>query len=283
VNWILEADIVSFFDSVDRTALVEMLQTRIADGSLLRLIGKCLHVGVLDGEAYSRPDLGTAQGSVLSPILGNVYLHYVLDQWFGVDVKLQLQGRATLIRYCDDFIIGFEREDDARRVMALLGKRLGHFGLSLHPDKTRLLPFRRPPAGQRRGKGPATFDFLGFTVYWERSRWGRWRMGCKTRSARLRRATRSVHDWCRRHRHLSIKDQHAALTRRLRGHFNYFGVNGNLRSLKLLVEATKPIWYKWLNRRSQRSRLNWERFHALLEQFPLPKPRITVQIWGKQP
>ena len=283
VNWILEADIVSFFDSVDRTALVEMLQTRIADGSLLRLIGKCLHVGVLDGEEHSRPDLGTAQGSVLSPILGNVYLHYVLDQWFGVDVKLQLQGRATLIRYCDDFIIGFEREDDARRVMALLGKRLGHFGLSLHPDKTRLLPFRRPPAGQRRGKGPATFDFLGFTVYWERSRWGRWRMGCKTRSARLRRATRSVHDWCRRHRHLSIKDQHAALTRRLRGHFNYFGVNGNLRSLKLLVEATKPIWYKWLNRRSQRSRMTWERFHALLEQHPLPRPRITVQIWGKQP
>ena len=191
-----------------------------------------------------------------------------------------MQGRATLIRYCDDFIIGFEREDDALRVMALLGKRLGRFGLSLHPDKTRLLPFRRPPVGQRRGKGPATFDFLGFTVYWERSRWGRWRMGCKTRSARLRRATRSVHDWCRRHRHLSIKDQHAALTRRLRGHFNYFGVNGNLRGLKLLVDATKRAWYKWLCRRSQRGRLTWERFHALLEQHPLPRPRITVQIWG---
>ena len=141
--------------------------------------------------------------------------------------------------------------------------RLGRFGLSLHPDKTRLLPFRRPPAGQRRGKGPATFDFLG--------------------SARLRRAIQSVNDWCRRHRHLSVKDQHTALTRRLRGHFNYFGVNGNLRGLQLLVEATKPIWYKWLCRRSQRSRLTWERFHALLEQFPLPKPRITVQIWGRQP
>jgi len=280
VNWILEADIVSFFDRVDRNALVEMLQTRVADGSLLRLIGKCLHVGVLEGEDYSRPDLGSAKGSVLSPILGNVYLHYVLDLWFETEVKPRLRGRATLIRYCDDFIIGFEREDDARHVMALLGKRLGRFGLSLHPDKTRLLPFRHPPAGQRRGKGPATFDFLGFTVYWERSRWGRWRMGCKTRSARLRRAIQSVHDWCRRHRHLSVKDQHAALTRRLRGHFNYFGVNGNLRSLKLLVEAVKRIWYKWLNRRSQRSRLTWERFHALLKRFPLPKPRITVQIWG---
>jgi hypothetical protein len=206
---------------VDRTALVEMLQTRIADGSLLRLIGKCLHVGVLDGEEHSRPDLGTAQGSVLSPILGNVYLHYVLDLWFETEVKPRLRGRATLLRYCDDFVIGFEREDDARRVMALLGERLGRFGLPLHPDKTRLLPFRRPPAGQRRGKGPATFDFLGFTVYWERSRMGRWRMGCKTQSARLRRAVESVHDWCRCHRHLSVQDQHAALGRRLRGHFNW--------------------------------------------------------------
>ena len=282
VSWILEADIVSFFDSVDRTALVEMLQTRVADGSLLRLIGKCLHVGVLDGEEYSRPELGTAQGSVLSPILGNVYLHYVLDLWFENDVKPRLRGRATLIRYCDDFVIGFEREDDARRVMEVLGKRLGRFGLSLHPDKTRLLPFRRPPAEQRGGKGPATFDFLGFTFHWARSRKGRWMMMCKTRRARLRRATQSVYDWCRRYRHQPFEKQHAALTRRLQGHFNYFGVNGNWRSLELLVRATERTWYKWLRRRSQRG-LTWKRFSVLLAQYPLPRPRITVQIWGPRP
>jgi RNA-directed DNA polymerase len=280
VSWILEADIMSFFDRVDRTALVEMLQTRVADGSLLRLIGKCLHVGVLDGEAFSRPEIGTAQGSVLSPILGNVYLHYALDLWFEAEVKPRMRGRATLIRYADDFIIGFEREDDARRVMAVLPKRMERFGLSLHPDKTRLLPFRRPPARQQSGKGPATFDFLGFTFYWVRSQNGRWRRACKTRGARLRRAIRSVYDWCRRQRHQPVKKQHAALCRRIQGHFNYFGVNGNSRSLELLVRATERAWYKWLRRRSQRG-LTWKRFSSLLGRFPLPRPRITVQIWDK--
>ena len=280
VSWILEADIVSFFDSVDRTALVKMLQTRVTDGSLLRLIGKCLHVGVLDGDVFSRPEIGTAQGSVLSPILGNIYLHNVLDLWFETEAKPRLRGRATLIRYCDDFVIGFECKDDARRVMEVLGQRLGRFGLSLHPDKTRLVPFRRPPMRQRSGKGPATFDFLGFTLYWVRSRTGRWRMGCKTRRARLRRAIQSVHEWCRRHRHQPVTVQHAALRRRLQGHINYFGVNGNSRSLELLVRATERAWFKWLRRRSQRGRLTWDRFSALLEQCPLPRPRITVRIWG---
>jgi group II intron reverse transcriptase/maturase len=157
VNWILEAAMVSFFDSLDRKKLKEMLEVRVADGSLLRLIGKCLHVGVLEGVELSTSESGTAQGSVLSPLLGNVYLHYVLDLWFEQEVKPRLRGRATLIRYCDDFIIGFDQEDDARRVMEVLGKRLGHFGLTLHPDKTRLLPFRRPPKGQTSGKGRATF------------------------------------------------------------------------------------------------------------------------------
>src|SRR6266436_4377638 len=143
VRWIFEADIVSFFDSLDRTELKKMLEVRVADGSFLRLIGKCLHVGVLDGEAVLEPELGTVQGSVLSPLLGNVYLHYVLDRWFETEVKPRLRGTATLIRYCDDFIIGFEREEDARRVLAVLEKRLGRFGLALHPDKTRLLTFWR--------------------------------------------------------------------------------------------------------------------------------------------
>ena len=280
VRWIFEADIVSFFDSLDRTELKKRLEVRVADGSLLRLIGKCLHVGVLDGEAVLEPELGTVQGSVLSPLLGNVYLHYVLDRWFETEVKPRLRGKATLIRYCDDFIIGFEREDDAWRVRAVLEKRLGRFGLTLHPDKTRLLPFWRPSTTQHSGQGPASFDFLGFTFYWRRTRTGHWRMGCKTRRASLRRAKQAIYDWCRRHRHQPVKAQHAALGRRLRGHFNYFGVNGNFPSLLRLVEATKRAWYKWLCRRSQRTRLTWERFTDLLRQMPLPRPRITVRIWG---
>jgi len=280
VRWIFEADIVSFFDSLDRTELKKMLEVRVADGSLLRLIGKCLHVGVLDGEAVLEPESGTVQGSVLSPLLGNVYLHYVLDRWFETEVKPRLRGKATLIRYCDDFIIGFEREDDAWRVRAVLEKRLGRFGLTLHPDKTRLLPFWRPSTTQQSGQGPASFDFLGFTFYWRRTRTGHWRMGCKTRRASLRRAKQAIYDWCRRHRHQPVEAQHAALGRRLRGHFNYFGVNGNFPSLLRLVEATKRAWYKWLCRRSQRKRLTWERFTDLLRQMPLPRPRITVRIWG---
>lgn len=280
VSWILEADIMSFFDSLDRTKLKEMLQLRVADGSLMRLIGKCLHVGVLDGAAYVEPETGTAQGSVLSPMLGNVYLHYVLDLWFEREVKPRLRGEAHLVRYADDFVMTFELQDDAKRVMDVLGKRMGRFGLTLHPDKTRLLPFRRPPASQTGGKAPATFDFLGFTLHWQRARSGRWGMMCKTRHARLRRSIQAIADWCRRHRHLPVKAQHAALTRRIQGHFNYFGVSGNFRSLLLFVEEAKKAWYKWLRRRSQQAHLTWEGFRGLLTRLPLPKPRIAVRIWG---
>src|SRR5499427_7994975 len=280
VQWIFEADIMSFFDSLDRTELKRMLEVRVADGSLVRLIGKCLHVGVLDGEAVVEPELGTVQGSVLSPLLGNIYLHYVLDRWCTTEVKPRLRGKTTLLRYCDDFIIGFEREEDARRVRVVLEKRLERFGLTLHPDKTRLLPFWRPPTTQQCGQGPATFDFLGYTFYWRRTRTGHGWMGCKTRRASLRRAKQAVYDWCRRHRHQPVEAQHAALSRRLRGHFNYFGVSGNFQSLLRLVEATKRAWYKWLCRRSQRKRLTWERCTDLLRQRPLPHPRITVRIWG---
>jgi hypothetical protein len=154
----------------------------------MRLVGKCLQAGILDGEEYSEPESGVAQGSVLSPLLGNVYLHYVLDLWFERDVLPRLRGKAHLIRYCDDVVIGFEREDDAKRLRNVLGQRLGRFGLTLHPNKTRLLPFRRPAKGMKEGKGLATFDFFGFTLHWRRNGNGGWVLRFKTRKARLRRA-----------------------------------------------------------------------------------------------
>jgi group II intron reverse transcriptase/maturase len=283
VNWILEADIQAYFDSIDRTMLKEMIRLRVADRALLRLIGKCLHVGVLDGEEYSEPEEGTVQGSVLSPLLGNVYLHHVLDEWLERDVRPRLRGRAHLVRYADDFIIGFEQEDDAKRVMAVLRQRFARFGLQLHPDKTRLLPFGRPTGGASGGKGPGTFDFLGFTHYWRRSRWGKWYPSLKTRTARLRRAITAVADWCRRHRHLAVKEQHAALTRRLTGHYNYFAVNGNSRSPATLFHEAQRAWHKWLGRRSQRAYLNWDRFADMLRVYPLPRPTIRVQIWATTP
>jgi group II intron reverse transcriptase/maturase len=278
-NWILEIDIASFFDSVCRTQLVEMLRKRVADGSILRLVGKCLHVGVMDGVDYTTPDEGTVQGSTLSPLLGNVYLHYVLDLWFAEEVKPRLRGKAVLVRYADDAVLGFERQDDAERVGAVLGKRMGRFGLTLHPDKTRLFDFRQPPRSQGEGRGLATFDFLGFTWYWRRTRRRSWSVACKTRRARLSRAIRAAYDWCRAHRHLPVKEQHAALMRKVQGHINYFGVSGNVGSLKRLLLHVRRGWFKWLNRRSQRARLTWERYQDLLRDFPLPRAHVVVPIW----
>lgn len=277
---VLEADIASFFDSVDRTALMEMLQHRVADGSLLRLVGKCLHVGVLDGEQLCTPELGTAQGSVLSPLLANVYLHHVLDLWFAHEVQPRLRGSARLIRYADDFVMTFSDAGDAARVMAVLGRRMERYGLRLHPDKTRLIPMQRPPASTGGGKGPGSFDFLGFTVFWRRSLKGRWVPGMKTRRARLHRALQAARRFCRRHRHESIEVQREGLARRLNGHFNYFGVQGNSRALARVLWAVQWIWWKWLNRRSQRARMPWERFAAMLRERPLPRPTIRVRIWG---
>jgi group II intron reverse transcriptase/maturase len=278
-NWILEFDVVSFFDSVDRKHLMEMLQRRVADGSILRLVGKCLHVGVLDGEEFTEPSVGTVQGSTLSPLLGNAYLHYALDRWFAEEVKPRLKGKAVLVRYADDGVLGFERQDDAQRVMAVLGKRLERFGLTLHPEKTRLLDFRRPLRSRGAGRSPTTFDFLGFCWYWRRTRRGIWSVTCKTRRARLARAIKAVHTWCRENRHLPVRQQHAALSRRVQGHINYFGVNGNMASLTRFAQQVTRSWFKWLNRRSQRARLNWDRYEDLLRDFPLPHPRIMVQIW----
>ena len=280
VSWMIEADIQSYFDSIDRTKLKEMLRQRVADESMLRHIGKCLHVGVLDGTEYSEPDEGTVQGSALSPLLGNVYLHYVLDDWLETEVRPRLRGRMRLIRYADDFVIGFQLEDDARRVMAVLGKRMAGFGLKLHPEKTRLLPVARPSKWQRRGKGPATFDFLGFTVYWRRSPKGFWRPGFVTRKARQRRAVMSINDWCRRHRHQPVKTQHAALLRKLNGHLNYFSVNGNGERVRALLYYARRCWHYWLQRRSQRTRMTWASFNELLRNYPLPSPAVRVQLWA---
>jgi group II intron reverse transcriptase/maturase len=205
VRWIFEADIVSFFDSLDRTELKKMLEVRVADGSLLRLIGKCLHVGVLDGEAVVEPELGTVQGSVLSPLLGNIYLHYVLDRWFATEVKPRLRGKTTLIRYCDDFIIGFEREEDARRVRVVARQAAGRFDWPCTRTRTRLLPFLASATGQQSGKGPATFDFLGFTFYWTRTRTGLLADGVQDSAGEPETAKQALYDWCRRHRHQPLR------------------------------------------------------------------------------
>jgi group II intron reverse transcriptase/maturase len=281
VNVVLEADIESFFDSIDRKRLMEMLRQRVSDESFMRLVGKCLHVGVLDGADYTEPDVGTAQGSVLSPMLGNIYLHHVLDVWLDRQVRPRLRGKACLVRYADDLVIGFERPEEAEMVMGMLRQRMAEYGLRLHPEKTRLVPFRRPSRWQDGGKGPGTFDFLGFTLLWQRTRKGHWGQSFRTRTARLQRAIRALNDFCRHHRHQPVKEQHASLCRRINGHINYFGVNGNSSSLKRLITAAERVWHKWLCRRSNRVRLSWQRYKGILRAFPLPRPTVRVQLWAK--
>jgi group II intron reverse transcriptase/maturase len=276
-NYIVEADIVSFFDNIDRKMLMEMLRSRIADERLMRLVGKCLHVGVLDGMRVLEPSEGTAQGSSLSPLLGNVYLHHVLDAWFEREVRPHLRASSALVRYADDFVLCFEHADDAAYVWSILEERFKTFGLTLHPKKTRSFVFRPPRQGGQ--GGGATFDFLGFTLHWQRTRRGRWRVAFRTRGARLRRAITAATEWCRGHRHLPFKEQHRALTRKLEGHFNYFGVNGNSRALQNLRHAATRAWWKWLDRRSQRARMSWKRLKAILKVYPLPATTIRVQIW----
>jgi group II intron reverse transcriptase/maturase len=231
-GWVLEVDIRKFFDTLDHAHLREFLRHRVRDGVLLRLIGKWLNAGVMEDGSVSYPESGSPQGGVISPLLANVYLHYVLDAWFKQEVQPRLAGRAFLIRYADDFVIAFSNESDARRVMDVLPKRFGKYGLTLHPEKTRLIEFK-PPTDRRKPTGlPRTFDLLGFTHHWARSRKGSWVVKRQTSSKRLTRGLQAITDWCRRHRHLPIHEQHQKLSQKLRGHCAYYGITGNSLSLE---------------------------------------------------
>ena len=274
-GWILEVDIRKFFDTLDHGHLRAFLKRRVRDGVLLRLIGKWLNAGVLEDGCLTYPDAGSPQGGVVSPILANVFLHYVLDQWFAEEVQPRLKGRAFLIRYADDFVIGFIHEDDARRVMEVLPKRFGKYGLTVHPEKTKLVPFRRPPLsssprGGPDGDRPGTFDLLGFTHYWSRSRKGNWVVKRKTAASRFTRALRTIAQWCRTNRHRPIAEQYQILSQKMRGHYAYYGITGNSVVLNRFREEVRRVWRKWLVRRKRGNRPPWSWFARLQERYRLP-------------
>jgi len=282
-GWILDVDIRKFFDTLDHAHLRDLLAQRVQDGVLRRLIGKWLNAGVLEDGEITFPDEGTPQGGVISPLLANVYLHYVLDVWFEHQVKPCLRGRAFLIRYADDFIMGFACEEDARRVLEVLPKRFGKYGLTIHPDKTRLVPFEAPAcperASQEPGSRPGTFDFLGFTHGWGTSRKGNAVVARQTSASRFSRAVKKIAEWCRRNRHQPVSEQHEALSRKLRGHDGYYGITGNSRALSNLRHVVTRIWRKWLSRRSWAGALSWDRFKRLGEHFALPPPRVVHSVY----
>jgi RNA-directed DNA polymerase len=275
---IVDADIRGFFDNLDRGVLRELVKRRVKDGGIHRLIGKWLNAGVMDGDDLVNPETGTPQGGVISPLLANIYLHYVVDDWFVKVVQPRLFGRSVLVRYADDFVIVCELEKDAKRVLAALHKRLAKYGLDLHPEKTRLIKFRKPAATAKSSKasGNDTFDFLGFTYYWTRSRQGKWVVRRRTMRKRLRRTIKSLTQWCKGNLHVPLPLQHAALKRKLLGVYGYYGIKCNCESLEAVYFHTRRAWKKWLGRRDRDTVLTWDKFSEKVEKFfPLPLPRIV--------
>lgn len=276
-GWVLELDIKSFFDTLDHSQLRQIIERRVRDGLVLRHIGKWLHAGVLEEGQLRHPEMGTPQGGVISPLLANIYLHEVLDVWFECEVKPRLKGRAFMIRYADDAVLGFSSEEDARRVLEVLPKRFARYGLTLHPEKTCLVKFG--PKKDDDDDDPGTFDFLGFTHYWGMSRKGKAIIKRKTASKRLKRSLTRISEWCKSHRHDPIKKQHQALRRRMNGHYGYYGITGNGRWLTSFHHAVERIWLRWLSRRSQRAPIKWDRFKQMLQAHPLPPPRVVHSIY----
>jgi RNA-directed DNA polymerase len=274
-GWVLEVDIKKFFDTLDHGQLQRILSQRVRDGVLLQLIGKWLNAGVMEGTTLEHPEAGTPQGGVISPLLANIYLHEVVDDWFVREVRPRLKGSAVLVRYADDMVFLFAREEDARRVFEVLPKRFGKYGLTLHPEKTRLVPFHRPDRQDGDGDGPGTFDLLGFTYHWGLSRKGKWVVKQRTAKDRFSRTLRRIDEWCRQHRHEDVEWQQRSLMLKLNGHYAYFGITSNYQALFRLWHRTRAIWRKWLSRRSQRSLVSWQAMEKLMEAFPLPKPRIV--------
>ena len=283
-GWVLEVDIKSFFDTLDHGALRQFLDRRVTDGVVRRAIDKWLKAGVLEGGELSHPDQGTPQGGVISPLLANIYLHEVLDRWFETIVKPRTRGPSFLVRYADDFVIAFAREDDARKVLDVLPKRFGKYGLTLHPDKTRLVRFTRPPYRDGSpGENPGSFELLGFNHHWERSLKGYWVIKRTTMCSRFTRAIRAVRQWCRLNRHRALPEQRETLGKKLLGHYGYFGITGNFEALARFMREVEKAWRKWLSRRSHRSYIPWPEFARVLGRHPLPRPRIVHSYLATRP
>ena len=286
VGWIVDVDLRKFFDTIDHSHLREFLKRRVRDGVILRLIGKWLNAGVLDKGVLTISEKGTPQGGVISPLLANIVLHYVLDEWFEMEVRPRLKGQAFLIRYADDFVIGTTREDDARRIMAVLPKRMSKHGLTVHPEKTRLVRFdpttaADPKTTERAIPDPRTFDFLGFTHYWGRDQKGKWVIKRKTAKGRLSRALDALSAWCAKNRHLPTREQHQKLTEKLRGHYGYYGLIGNFFSLQNFLEGARRTWRYWLSRRRRAACLSWTDFLRLEKVHALPRARVVHSLLSR--
>jgi len=279
VGWVLEADLKNFFGSLDHGWLLRFVEHRVGDPRLLNLIRRWLKAGILeDGELHPNEE-GTPQGGSISVLLSNLYLHYVLDLWFERVVKPRLRGEAYLVRYIDDFVVCFQYREDALRFQAALCKRLGKFGLTLEPTKTKLVEFGRfaqREASKRGRKRPETIYFLGFTLYCTRNRKGNFKVGLRTEKSRLKRSLMHLSDLMRRMRHLPVREQVDNLNRVLRGHYAYYGIAGNFRALQRVHRFVERYWHKMLCSRSRKGYIRWEVFHRIKARLPLQQPKLHL-------
>jgi RNA-directed DNA polymerase len=273
--WVLDVDIRKYFDSIPHHHLRAILDQRVTDGVIRRMIDKWLKAGALEDGLLRLATEGTPQGGVISPLLSNIFLHHVLDEWFENEVRPRMAGPCSLLRFADDFVMTFKNHHDAKRVLEVLGKRLERYGLTLHPDKTRFIDFRPERQGGTRPdcKAPP-FDFLGFTHTWVKSQKGKNVVRQRTAKNRLARALIAVTGWCRKNRHRPILDQRAALSAKLTGHYAYYGITGNIEQLDRYFQQVMKVWKKWLERRTRAKPFPWDRFTAFLARHPLPRPKI---------
>jgi len=268
IGHIIDADFSDYFGSIDHGLLREMLDCRVKDGKVRRVIGKWLKAGVLSEGQYQRGKKGTPQGGIISPLLGNIYLHYVLDVWFSEEIQPLLKGQSFIVRYADDFVLGFECREDAERVLSVLPKRFGKYKLKLNAEKTQLIDLNDKTPSQR------SFDFLGFTHYMGKSRSGRPVLKRKTSKQRFRRSIVALNDWLRKQRHLPLRELITSLNAKLRGHYAYYGITFNSKGIQRYYYQTKRLLHKWLNRRGGKRKLAWAEVTRLLEWLNLLKPKL---------
>ena len=286
VSYVIEADIKGFFDNVSHSWMMRFLEVRIRDSSLLLLIRRFLKAGYMESGKLIRSEHGTPQGGNLSPILANIFLHYVLDLWFAKRVKPNVNGRCYIVRYADDFICMVQYQQSAREIEMMLRERFAEFGLTLHPEKTRTISFGRfeRDNAKRQGRRPNTFDFLGFTHYCGHSRKGKFLLGRKTSRKKFVRACKQINAWLRAIRSvISIKEIWRILSSKLRGHYNYYGVSGNSRMLAEFGYVTIRAVMRWLNHRSQRQSFTWKQLNRYLAHYRLPKPQIVHNFYKPLP
>ncbi len=282
VNHIVEADIKGFFDNVSHEKLMEFMRIRIKDTTLLNLIKKFLKAGYIDDGVLIKPEAGTTQGSILSPMLANIFLHYVLDIWFKTTVKNHVKGFCEIIRYADDFVCVVRYADDAKRIERGLRNRFNKYGLELHPTKSRNISFGRYERENAKAQNRRvnTFDFLGFTHYCDKSRKGNFKVGRKTSRRKYAAKCKEMNAWLKAIRNqVKTKEWWKILTAKLRGHFQYYGVSENYEGIVRFYKYTIKMVRKWMNRRSQKRKMSWKRFTEYLEHYPLPKPKIAHSFY----